>query len=751
VLGQTWQDFELVISDNASTDDTEAVVRSFDDPRIRYVRNHTNIGNGPNFNRCLQLARGTYLTVFPDDDIMLPDNLAAKAAVLSTHARVGLVHSKFHVIDGNGDITQYNTNWGPGPARMEDAIEAGQEVLRALLSTFNFINGSTVMIRRACYERVGGFSDQVHDTFDYEFWMRIALYYDVAFLATPLIQWRDHQASITSHLMVRTNGRAAPENWLELFRAKMLIIKQHGSELQGGKEIRAKVSADLCHKTFEEAEYMFELGDPRSQVRRFLLDMFRVLQKLQGGMELQEKVSVKLCQKMFEVAEDMLESGEPKSQVRRFLLDMFRVLPSILLKRTFWKASLKSVFPSSALTRLKCLALVLRSKVGGKASHVGKTRLVCVTRSTSVGGAERALAEFIQRLDLATIDPVILCYGGSTFIRQVIQHNGLKVEIREGSADHDVMDYWCSFVTAQPHVVWFINADFGIFPWQAYLAAKLSGARRVVSIEQLVTDRDIYEKRRNALTTQVFRWIGRPPRRQRKLQRLVCDKIICVSDGIRRRLAEEYRFPKEKMVVILNGVNLSQFSGRGEMSVRETLKIGEFDNVLVCIARLEQRKRVDVLLRAVALVLKAGHPCKCIIVGDGELQNALVNQSLELGLSESVFFVGFAQDVRPYLAASDIYVANSEREGSPLTLAEAMAAGLPCIASDIAGHNEVVVHEYNGLLYTVGSPESLADCIQDLLANRERRLAMGANSRKRAEEYFDNDDVMAKMRAIVLN
>ena len=214
------------------------MVKSFHDPRIRFVRNQRNLGDRGNYGRCLQLARGAYLTMFPDDDLMMPDNLAAKAAVLSKHARVGLVHSKFHVIDGNGDITQYNTNWGPGSDRMEDAIESGQEVLRSMLLTFNFVHGATVMFRRACYERVGGYTDQLAYTFDFEFWMQIALCYDVAFLAKPLIKWRVHQSSITSHHLVGSNGRPAPENWKALFGAKMLCLKQHGPELQGGNELK---------------------------------------------------------------------------------------------------------------------------------------------------------------------------------------------------------------------------------------------------------------------------------------------------------------------------------------------------------------------------------------------------------------------------------------------------------------------------------------------------------------------------------
>lgn len=704
VLAQTLENFELLVSDNASTDDTEAVVKSFDDPRIRYVRNETNLGHWANYSRCLQLARGAYLTMLSDDDIMMPENIAAKADVLSKYPRVGFVHSKFHVIDGSGEIKRYNTNWMHGPDRMEDTIETGQDALKGMLLVVNPVNTPTVMFRRTCYERVGGYTNQLAQAFDFEFWMRIALYYDVAFLAQPLLKWRFHQGSLTSHHLVRADGMQAPANWKELFGARMLIIKEHFHELENGAEIKKQVSENLC-------------------------------------------------QKVVEVAENLLESGAPKAQARKFIFDMYRLLPGIPLQRAFWKTALKSIFMSSALTRLKCLLLMLWSSVAGVSTRGKRTRLVCVTKSFAAGGTEKVLAEFIQRLDRAAVDPVILCYGTSAYIREVMHRYGLTVEIRDIGAARGMMDYWCSFVNAKPWVIWFINADFGIFPWQAYVAAKLCGARRLVSIEHLLAEPLPGEKPkedRNSRIRDVIGWRARY-RLKMKMQGLLCTKTLCVSDGVRKRLVEEYRFPNDKMAVVLNGVNLRQFGGKAESLVREDLKIGDSEVVLVCIARLEQRKRVGVLLQALHSVLQADHQCKCIVVGEGPSRDALASQSQDLGLSEVVYFVGFSQDVRPYLAAADIYVTPSEREGFGLTLVEAMACGLPCIATDIAGHTEVVVNDYNGLLCTVGSSADLACCIQDLLVNREKRLAMGVNSRKRAEEHFDIEEVMARQRAIVLN
>jgi glycosyltransferase involved in cell wall biosynthesis len=223
VLAQTFTDFELIVSDNASTDGTESVVRSFDDPRIRYVKNERNIGHRENWNQCLSLARGEYIALIPDDDQMMPDNLDAKVDMLTRHPNVGLVHSKYHVIDEHGDITQRNVN--RGPQRHEDAVERGYDLLTTLLQD-NAIHESTVMFRRACYTRLGGFSRELVCVFDYEYWMRLAAYYDVGFVAKPLVEWRQHSGSLT--ISSFSSGGTPSESFcFDMWKAVALIARHH--------------------------------------------------------------------------------------------------------------------------------------------------------------------------------------------------------------------------------------------------------------------------------------------------------------------------------------------------------------------------------------------------------------------------------------------------------------------------------------------------------------------------------------------
>ncbi|MCC6543249.1 MAG: glycosyltransferase [Nitrospirae bacterium] len=186
VLEQTFRDYELIISDNASGDSTAAVITSFKDCRIIHIRKEKNVGLVDNWNSCLASAKGKYITIFHDDDRMLPENLAFKVEALDRNERVGMVHSNFHIIDENGYITKKNAHF----IESNDFVETGLSFLRKSLLGYNPVNPPSVVIRKECFEKLGGFSKRIHFTTDLEYWMRIAMHYDVTYLARPLIEYR---------------------------------------------------------------------------------------------------------------------------------------------------------------------------------------------------------------------------------------------------------------------------------------------------------------------------------------------------------------------------------------------------------------------------------------------------------------------------------------------------------------------------------------------------------------------------------
>lgn len=299
VLRQTFSDFELIISDNASEDATKSVVRRLEDKRIVYVRNSRNLGPLENMNRCLRLARGQFIAFLPDDDVMLRENLAHKVAVLEENPELGLVHSSYHVIDKFGQIVKANTNWGHGPDRALDGMEDRRELLAGM---YNRINLSTVLFRRACYERLGGFTSgfagEIGLAFDYEYWMRIAVYYEVAFLAKPLVNWRIHPDSLTNTRLVSDEHRRLKQ----VLGVKGFLLKRHGRG----------IPCDL---------------------RREMLDRSR-------------------CAVLRHVT-TALEATTPNASARLFLLKSAWMFPGILRQKEAWKLLLKSMLSRPNIERLK--------------------------------------------------------------------------------------------------------------------------------------------------------------------------------------------------------------------------------------------------------------------------------------------------------------------------------------------------------------------------------------------------------------
>ena len=195
VLNQAFYDYELIISDNASQDGTAEVIKSFNDSRIIYISKEKNIGLVNNWNSCLAAAKGKYITIFNDDDLMMPDNLAMKVQVLEGNRNAGLVHANFHIIDEKGEIMKE----GAHPNGYHDFEEAGLLFLKKNLLGNNQVVPPSPLIRKECFLRLGGFSEKILFTTDFEYWMRIAIHYGVMYLGKPLMKYRMyHNAGWTS-------------------------------------------------------------------------------------------------------------------------------------------------------------------------------------------------------------------------------------------------------------------------------------------------------------------------------------------------------------------------------------------------------------------------------------------------------------------------------------------------------------------------------------------------------------------------
>jgi len=224
---------------------------------------------------------------------------------------------------------------------------------------------------------------------------------------------------------------------------------------------------------------------------------------------------------------------------------------------------------------------------------------------------------------------------------------------------------------------------------------------------------------------------------ERVLSRLT-HTIINVSasqeaEGLSLRL-----FEPSQSAVVVNGIDFDELD-RIIATVpirRESLGLTVDDRVLGCVTRFDPIKRVEMLLQAVQLLAARIPRLTLLLVGGGGAGERIRRLAAEMGLGRHVIFTGFLEDSVRVYPVLDLYVATSMKEGLPLSLVEAMGAGLAVVATDVPGHRDVVVHGETGLLVPPEEPAALADAIVSLVADPERRRRMGEAGRRRVLKEF---------------
>ena len=202
--------------------------------------------------------------------------------------------------------------------------------------------------------------------------------------------------------------------------------------------------------------------------------------------------------------------------------------------------------------------------------------------------------------------------------------------------------------------------------------------------------------------------------------------VICVSENERRAGLAAGVCTEERSVVIRNAVEVGAAPSRAR---------GDEPPVqIVSVGRLAAPKDFSTLVAAVAR-LPEGR-ARLRVFGDGPFRSELEAQKRALGLDGAVEFAGEVPDVRPHLEEADVFVLSSLSEGMPVSILEAMAAGLPVVASAVPGLEEVVLDGETGFLVPPADPAALAEKLAELVDDPARRASFGAAGRARAEEHF---------------
>lgn len=225
-----------------------------------------------------------------------------------------------------------------------------------------------------------------------------------------------------------------------------------------------------------------------------------------------------------------------------------------------------------------------------------------------------------------------------------------------------------------------------------------------------------------------------------KMVARLTEKLICVSENDKKQGLKKRITTEDKLIVIHNGIDWKPTGVHGIL--RKEIGANELDVIFGMVARLAYPKKPMLFLEAARQVVQARKQAKFIVIGEGPFYDECKKIIEKNYLEEYAFMLGFRKDVRRLLTDMDAFVLCSQFEGLPITVIEAMFAGLPIITTDVGGIKELVQNERNGFLIQPNRAEDLAERMIYLIDSPDERTRMSKESQKIANKSFTIDRVV---------
>lgn len=352
--------------------------------------------------------------------------------------------------------------------------------------------------------------------------------------------------------------------------------------------------------------------------------------------------------------------------------------------------------------------------------------IVHVIYRLAVGGLENGLVNLINRLPSDRFRHGIISLTELSAYQNRIQAEDVEciaLHKREGNDLRMLWRLWRLFRVLRPNIVHSRN----LAALEAQLPAWLAGVPIRIHGEH---GRDVGDLDGSSRKHQYVRRLYRP----------FIHRYVPLSKDLGRYLRDKIHVPAQRIRVICNGVDVDRF--RPAMREREALPggfVGSNDLVIGTVGRLEIVKDQATLVRAFIRLVessKQGGKLRLVVVGDGSQRSCLERLVARAGIQQQVWFAGDRRDVPDLMGALDVFVLPSLAEGISNTILEAMACGLPVVATDVGGNAELVVQGKTGFLVPREDPEAMASAIARYWQDSALRACHSAEARTRAEREF---------------
>ena len=344
---------------------------------------------------------------------------------------------------------------------------------------------------------------------------------------------------------------------------------------------------------------------------------------------------------------------------------------------------------------------------------MGRIRICQLITDLTPAGAERCVYELVRRLDRDRFDVRVAALRGGR-MADWLAEAGVRVTVLGVRGKWDVGKLWRLTGLLRDERIDLLHTHL----FHADLAGR--PAARSASVPHLVHTVHVAEMRFRPWQFAMARFLAD-----------WCDRIICVSDSVRRRHARKSGLPGWRYTVIPNGIDAEAYARDDKVraALRRQWGLGADELLLVFVGRLNRQKGVDTLLGAMSHLAARGCPRKIVIAGDGPMRGMVENWTRHGEGGHACRLLGFVDNVRDVLSAADIFVLPSRWEGLPLAGAEAMAAGLPVVATRVSGLCDIIADGQTGLLVEPDNIVALAGAVERLCGDADERVRLGQAGR----------------------